>query len=216
MHPLVEYLISLNVPMSTVHLLLLLPVVVTLVAAIRQVVGIKGFGIYTPAIITYAFLAFGEKGLKYGIALFLTVIVVGFLGRYMLRPFRLLYLPRVAITLTLIMLGVLVVLAVGGSMQRTGLAAADIFPLLIIITLGEKFIAAQIENGEREAIILTLETLLISIVGYFFLSSEWVRSFTLSYPWWVFFTLPINIFLGRFAGLRVTEYIRFRNLIREL
>ncbi len=213
-HPLVQFFVHSGVPVETVYLLLMLPVIATLVAFSRQVIGVKAFGIYTPSIITFAFLAFGEKGLKYGVAIFLTVLGVGILSRYLLRYFRLLYLPRVAITLSIISFAILGILALGATLKRTGLAAVDIFPLLIMITLTEKFVATQIEQGSKTALILAFETLVISIIGYFIVSQAWLRDFFLHYPWAVLVTLLINIGLGKWTGLRLIELIRFRQILK--
>jgi len=212
--PIVAFFISQGIPVETIKLILMLPIIATFIAFLRQVVGVKAFGIYTPLLITFAFLA--TNGLKYGIAIFVTVIVVGMLMRFALRPFRLLYLPRVAIMLSVVALAILLMLTLGGSVKRTGLAAVSIFPILIMITLVEKFVAVQIEKGNRTAVILTLETLAISIVGYFIASWPWLINFILDYPWMILLTLPVNILLGKWTGLRITEYLRFKNIINEL
>ena len=132
----IKFFIMHNVPFDTVILILMLPIIATLITFFRQVVGIKAFGIYTPLIITFAFLA---TGIKYGLAIFIAVVVSGMISRFILKPFRLLYLPRVAIMLTLVALVILSILLLGGSFKRTGLASVSIFPILIIITLVEKF-----------------------------------------------------------------------------
>lgn len=72
-----------GVPLDTLVLVLILPIIVTLIAFFRQVIGIKAFGIYTPAIITFAFLATNQ--IKYGITIFITVIVVGTATRFILK-----------------------------------------------------------------------------------------------------------------------------------
>ncbi len=216
LHPIITFFINEGVPLETVALLLLLPVVATLVAFFRQVIGIKAFGIYTPSIVTFAFLAFDPNGLKYGIAVFIAVIAVGTLARYLLKPFRLLYLPRVAITLSIISLVILGILVSGGYFQRTGLAAISIFPLLIMITLAEKFVATQIEKGNRVALILAAETLVISLAGYAVIRAESIREFLLAYPWAILLVFPINIVLGKWSGLRLSEYWRFRRIFKYL
>lgn len=215
-HSLINFFVEQGVPVQTVTLLLMLPVVATLVAIFRQVVGIKAFGIYTPSIITFALLAFDPNGVKYGIAIFVSVIVVGLVTRLILKQFRLLYLPRVAIMLSIISLSILMVLVVGGMYQRTGLAAVSIFPLLIMITLAEKFIATQIEKGSQAAFILALETLIISVIGYFLVSWEALTALILAHPWIILFTFVINFSLGKWTGLRITEYFRFRKIARYL
>lgn len=202
-----------NVPSEMVILILMLPVIATLITFFRQIVGIKAFGIYTPLIITFAFMAIG---IKYGIAIFIAVIFIGMLSRFVLKPFRLLYLPRVAIMLTIVALVILGILLLGGSFKKTSFSMASVFPILIIITLVEKFITVQIEKGNKVAIALATETLVISIVGFFVVSSSALRMFLASYPWIVLFTLPINILLGKWTGLRLSEYIRFRHVIKRM
>jgi hypothetical protein len=211
--PIVEYFVTSGVPLETVVLLLMFPIIATFIAFLRQIIGIKAFGIYTPAIITFAFLV---TGLKYGLAVFISVIAVGILSRYLLKKFRLLYLPRVAITLTIVTFAILLILVVGGSFQRTGLAAVSIFPLLIMITLVEKFVAAQIEKGNRAAFLLAGETLIISLVGFFLAKWNFLTHIIIAYPWLILLTLPINALLGRWTGLRLSEYFRFREVLKKL
>ncbi|OIP59106.1 MAG: hypothetical protein COZ29_01695 [Candidatus Moranbacteria bacterium CG_4_10_14_3_um_filter_45_9] len=215
-HPLIAFFTEQGVPVQTVLLLLMLPVVATLVAFFRQVIGIKAFGIYTPSLITFALLAFDPNGLKYGIAIFVSVILVGMVTRFILKRFRLLYLPRVAITLSIVSLAILLILVIGGMYQRTGLASVSIFPLLIMITLAEKFVATQIEKGSRAAFILATETLVISVIGYFLVSWQTLTVLILEYPWVILSTFVINFSLGKWTGLRITEYFRFRKVTRHL
>lgn len=212
--PLINYFIQQGVPLDTVILLLMLPIVVTLIAFFRQVIGIKAFGIYTPAIVTFAFLAVPQ--LRYGVLIFIVVILVGMLLRFALKGLRILYLPRVAITLSIIAFSILILLAVGGTMHRTGLAAVSIFPILIMITIVEKFVAAQIEKGNKAAIILAVETLVISLVGYYLASWPLLIKGIVSFPWLILITIPINIYLGKWDGLRLNEYIRFRDILKNL
>jgi hypothetical protein len=211
--PLVTFFVREGVPFETVILILMLPIIATLIAFLRQVVGIKAFGIYTPLIITFAFLA--TNGLRYGIFIFVAVILSGMAMRFVLKPFRLLYLPRVAIMISSVAIIILIALTVGGNLRRTGLAAVSIFPILIMITLVEKFIAVQIEKGDKMAFKLALETLIISVLGYYLASWELLIRWLASYPWLVLLTLPINIFLGKWTGLRFSEYLRFREIIKK-
>jgi hypothetical protein len=212
--PVIRYFIDQGVPLDTVKYLLILPIIVTLIAFFRQVIGIKAFGIYTPAIVTFAFLAVPQ--LRYGVIVFVAVILIGMLMRILLKSLRILYLPRVAITLSMIAFSILLLLSLGGSMHRTGLASVSIFPILIMITIVEKFVATQIEKGNRTAIVLAVETLVISLIGYYLASWSLVVRGILTYPWLILFTIPINIILGKWDGLRLTEYVRFREIFKNL
>jgi len=212
--PIVGFFAGQGVPLETILLLLMLPIIATFIAFLRQVVGIKAFGIYTPLIVTFSFLA--TNGVKYGATIFLSVVIIGMLMRFALKPFRLLYLPRVAIMLTVVTIVILGILVLGGNARRTGLAHVSIFPILIMITIVEKFVAVQIEKGDKMAIRLALETLVISILGYYLASSKIILEFIASYPWTILFTIPINILLGKWTGLRLTEYFRFKEVIKKI
>ncbi|TSC93624.1 MAG: hypothetical protein CEN91_185, partial [Candidatus Berkelbacteria bacterium Licking1014_85] len=185
---------------------------VTLIAIFRQVIGIKAFGIYTPLIVTLAFLASGK--LIYGIILFAIAIILGMLLRVLLRPLRMLYLPRLAIMITLISLIVFGLLVLGNWIGLPALSNLSVLPIIIMIALMEKFIAVSIEKGNRTAIILSLETVIISVICYYVIIWQWLINILILYPYLVLFTLPINFLLGKWTGLRISEYLRFRKLIK--
>lgn len=212
--PLIQFFITHGVPIQTVVLLLMLPVIVTLIAFFRQVIGIKAYGIYTPAIVTFAFLAAPE--IRYGVAIFVAVLLIGMLMRFALKELRLLYLPRVAIMLSIIAFAILVLLGFGGMQHRTGLASVSIFPILIMITIVEKFVATQIEKGDRTAILLAVETLVISLVGYYVGRWDLLTYTIVMHPWVVVLTIPVNIILGKWDGLRISEYFRFKEVLKNL
>ena len=214
MHFLIQYMTTNGVPKETIVLLLMLPVIATIIAFARQVIGIRGFGIYTPLIISFAFLA---TGLKYGLAFFAVILTTGTLARFIVKRFRLLYLPRIAIVLIAVAIATLVVFLEGAYSGRIGIINTSIFAILIMITLVEKFIAAQIERGAEKAVILTIETLLLSMICYWVISWLWLQNIILSFPLLVVLgSIIINIILGKWTGLRFSEYFRFKEVIKRI
>lgn len=121
-----------------------------------------------------------------------------------------------AIVLTVISLAILALLAVGGYFQKTGLASTSILPILILITLIEKFISTQVEKGFRTAAILSVETLIISIAGYYFIIWDSFRNLVLEHPEYILLLFAVNIFLGKWTGLRLREYFRFREVTKNI
>lgn len=205
----INYLINKGVAIDNIFLLLMLPVIATLIAFLRQILGIKTFGIYTPTIISLSFIA---TGLKYGLSIFIIILLVATALRFLLRRFKLLYLPRMAIVLCILALVLLFMFVSGAYFDKTGMIGLSIFPVLVLLILVEKFVAVQIEKGGVTAILLSVETILVSVVCYWIVNWEWFKTLILSYPELVLLTLVINVFLGRWAGLRLSEYFRFRRL----
>lgn len=110
MQILFEYLLSNNVPRETIDIILMFPVLVGFIVAARHIIGIKGFGIYTPLIIT---LAFSEIGFKYGAIIFILSLLIASLTRIALKSFRMLYLPKMALILSITTLSMFALLFEG-------------------------------------------------------------------------------------------------------
>lgn len=209
----INYLINQGVSQDTLFLLLVLPIVATLIAFARQVVGVQAFGIYVPSIITLAFVI---TQLKYGLLIFLVLLATATLARIGMRYLRLLYLPRMAIVLTIVALAIFIMFAVAAYFKQSGFLSISIFPILVMVILTEKFVEAQIEQGNKAAVILTIETLALAVISYLIITWDTVATLILAYPEIIIgLTIIINIILGRFSGLRVLEYFRFRKLLKQ-
>jgi len=213
MPDLVQLALQQGVPEETIIYILMYPIILTVIAAARQIIGIKAFGIYTPSIIAVAFLA---TTLKYGLAIFFVVLAVALGTRFVLKSSKLLYMSRTAIMLSVVALSVLAFLVIGGSFQRTGLASVSIFPLLIMITIVEKFVVVQIENGFKTAMFLAFETIFLASICYFLVKWEAFQNLILNYPGIVIIIVIFNIALGKWTGLRLNEYFRFRDVINNV
>ncbi|NQU99631.1 MAG: PKD domain-containing protein [Parcubacteria group bacterium] len=208
----INYLINRGVSTDNIILMLMLPIIATIIAFTRQFLGIKTFGIYTPTIITLSFIA---TGLKYGLTIFLVILTVATLIRLLFRKFRLLYLPRMAMMLTIVAFTILAMFVIGAATNRTGIIGLSILPILVLIILVEKFIAIQMEKGPRTAIMLSLETILVSVACYYVVSWNVLTTFILAYPEALLLTFVINILMGKWVGLRISEYIRFRAIKKD-
>ncbi len=208
-----NYMINKGVPVNSLYLILMLPVMATIIAAGRQLVGIKAFGIFAPTVIALTFLA---TGLKYGITIFAAIVVLGTLGRLIARKFRILYLPRMALVLSLLALAIFGMFLVGAFFDKSGFITISIFPILIMTVLTEHFVSVQIEQGYKTAIKLTLETLVLSVIGYFIGDWTFFKTLILAYPELILLTLVFNYMMGKFTGLRLMEYVRFRQVFKQM
>ena len=202
----IEKAIGAGVPANTIVLLLLLPIVAFVIAFSRNVVGIRGFGIFLPAALAVAFVATGPVA---GIGLFLVIVIVSTVVRLTLRKFKLKlqYLPRMALILWAAVLGVL------GSLFLVPLDVS-IFAVLILILLTEDFTRVQIGKSVKTALSLTLETLILALISYFFLTLELLQNFVLANPEISLLAVGIlDFLLARYSGLRLMEIYRFRKLV---
>jgi hypothetical protein len=205
--------VSAGVSANTIVLLLLLPFIAMIIAAARHLIGLRGFGIFLPAALSVTFIAIGPI---IGIILFLVIIVASSLFRFVTRRLavKFQYLPRMAFLLLFVVLGVLGVLFLTPVVRQPDLANISIFPVLILVLLAEDFTRVQLGKSVKTAINLTTETLILALVSYLFLTLKPLQAYALLNPE-IFLTIVaiLDFAMGKYVGLRLMEYIRFRKLM---
>lgn len=204
-----------GVPANTIVLLLLLPIVAFVIAFTRNIVGIRGFGIFLPAALSVVFVATGPV---VGIGLFLVIVIVSTATRLILRKLKvkLQYLPRMAFILWAVVLGVLGVLFLTPVLKFTDLANVSIFAVLFLVLLAEDFTRVQLGKSVKTALNLTFETLILSLISFLFLTFQPLQRFVLLNPEISLLVVAgLDLLLGKYTGLRVMEFYRFRKLIKS-
>lgn len=209
---LVNAMLTKGVPSQTVILLLVLPVIATILAFLKQVIGITTFGLYTPSIIALSFLALGWQ---IGVFFLLFIIVTGYATRAIMRRWRLLYIPKVAIILTVVSITLLFLMGVSSIFDIT-FSRETVFILLIMSTLAESFLNMKTEQGLKSAVWGVLETVAAALLCVFIVQWGVFQSMILAYPELILLTILINAVLGRWTGLRLVEYFRFREVFKHL
>ena len=204
-----------GVPANTIVLLLLLPIMATIIAGTRQIIGIRGFGIFLPAALSVTFVAIGPI---LGITLFIVIVLISTLVRLITRKLKvkMQYLPRMALILWFVSFGILGILFASPIIKYAPLANVSIFPVLVLTLLVEDFTRIQLGKSVKTAFRLTFQTLVLSLVAYVFLTLRQFQHLVLLNPEIALVsTFIVNILLGKFIGLRALEYLRFRKLINS-
>jgi len=202
-----------GVPPNVIVLVLLFPLVSSFIAASRHIIGLRGFGIYIPAVLSIALVS---TGIIEGIIMFLAIVLVALPAKKILIKFKLPYLPRTAILLWFVSLAILGILLIAPLINVVALMTLNIFSIMILVLLAENFLDAQAKTKPMDAIALTLETLGLALLSSFLLQWEDLQKFALLQPeLLIIFTLAINFIVGKFVGLRFAEYFRFRSLMEE-
>jgi len=208
--------VKFGVPIDTIVLLLLLPLVASVIAGARHLVGVQGFGILLPAALALVFVAVGPV---VGIGLFLVIVGVATGVRMLLRKLKisLQYLPRMALILWAVVLGIFAIFLIIPLFTRPpDISDISIFPLIILVLLAEDFTRVQIGKSVRVAVSLTSETVILALVSFIILTLRSVQEFALFNPELLLISVAVfDFFLGKYAGLRLLELWRFRKLIKN-
>lgn len=206
-------LYRLPLPLQTMFTTIMLIPVGTLVLAIaRNIIGIPTFGIFTPIILT---LFFKETSFGFGLLFFTVIVLVGIVERYVLDKFYLLAVPRLSILLTLV-----IMLMISYSLFSTDIAFISqkhlaFFPIVIVTTIIERLSIMITEEGPLNTFKTLLGTLVIAILGYSLYSIHALEMFMFTNPELLFTIIGLLILIGKYKGYRLSEFLRFRDLVRQ-
>ncbi|MFH0942984.1 MAG: 7TM domain-containing protein [Candidatus Beckwithbacteria bacterium] len=201
-----------GVSANTIVLVLLFPLVAGMIAAARHLLGLTGFGIFVPAMLSVAFVAIGIKA---GLVMLVVIFMGAALARKTTEKLKLQYLPRMALMMWLVSVVVLGVLLGAVNVNLGGLSAVSIFPILILMLLTENFIEVQTGKSRHEAVQVMLQTMAMAVVGALILRNSWVQKLALLNPeLFLLIVAALDIYVGKYVGLRVMEMWKFRKLIK--
>ena len=206
-------LYRLPLPLQTMFTTILLIPLGTLVLSIaRNIIGIPTFGIFTPILLT---LFFKETSFGFGFLFFFVVVLIGIGERYVLDKFYLLAVPRLSIILTLV-----IMLMIGYSLFSSDIAFISqkhlaFFPIVIVTSNIERLSIMLTEEGLVNTLKTLFGTLVIAILGYLLYSIHALEMFMFTNPELLFTIIGLLILIGKYKGYRLSEFLRFRDLVRQ-
>ena len=209
---LLSYFVTNGISQSVLYILLSVPFLALIISFARQFIGISTFGVFAPLMLALSFLVLGWQ---FGLVVFLVVLLVSNLIRMIFNRVELLYIPKVSLLLSTLALSFLPVLGIAVYFGTSLDLSLAIFPMMVMSTISEKFLSAQSAEGIQNALIATAETVIVSLLAYSFVEWDFIRDMVLATPEYVILPILANVWLGRFTGLRVSEYFKFRSLLKD-
>ena len=205
----VQNAIKNGVPANTIILILLLPLLATLIAFIKQIIGLPTMGIMVPIALAITLLA---TDILPGMILLAAILIGSFLSRSILKKIRIMYTPKMALSILVVAMFVFASLYLATINGILVIKQLSIFPVLLLIILSERIVSLQLSRRLIDTVVVTLITLSLGILGYYLLSNKQLQQWVLLYPEAILLLIPVNIAIGRYFGLRLTEYLRFKQL----
>lgn len=199
-----------GISQNLLKILLLLPLGALVTVVFRNVIGVETFGTFLPALIA---AAARETGLLWGIVGFLGIISVTALVRKVLDWLQLLHSPKMAIMLTTVVIVMMVITVGGVQLGLFELAHMTLFPIAILAITAERVALMEIEQGGVKVAKITLMTLIVIAACYAVMDSLFMQSLILAFPELLLVVVALNLWLGKWIGIRVLEFVRFRRLI---
>ncbi|MCB0358575.1 MAG: UUP1 family membrane protein [Bdellovibrionales bacterium] len=194
---------------AVLRVLMIIPFAALLVVFLRCFVGFQTFGTFMPILIA---LAFRETHLVNGVLLFSTIVACALLARRYFARLQLLLVPRLAATLTVVIIIIVGISVVTHAYDiERGLSVA-LFPMVILTMVVERMSLLWEEVGAIAAVKQGVASLLVAALAYSVFVSPEIQYLAFVFPESLLVILALCILTGRYTGYRLSELRRFRAL----
>lgn len=199
-----EYHISLDL----IAIILMIPIGATVVSFSRNIIGLRPYGTFMPALVG---AAFRDTGLLMGAGFFLVIVLVSAGANWGTRSMRLLHIPRLVIVINVVVICILL-LPIGWLKLGLNANAAGVsfFPIAILSLTGERFMQTVLEDGFKDAFNRMLITFAIGGVCYAAYNFELLKTLVVAFPELLLVNIAANFVIGSWTGMRLLEWRRFR------
>jgi hypothetical protein len=213
------------VPQTTLIMILMLPVIATILGISRHVIGFKSLGLYAPIVLTYAYFEIGLSsgqtkwasqfwyGVKVGLLLTFIVFITSYLAHTATKLVRLHYFPKIALVLTAVATSVYIMIILADQTDKNTFLTTGFLPIILIATVSEQFVGILAQKNLKTAASLALTTMLVSILTFSLVIYKGFQDLVIDHPYILLITVVLNIIVGKFTGLRIMEYFRFKDIL---
>ncbi len=201
---------SIGISQNLLKIILMIPLGALVVVIFRNVIGFETFGTFLPALIA---TAARETGLWWGLAGFFFIILISALLRKFLDYLQLLHSPKMAVMLTVVVILMMLMTIFAVQSSMFDLAHISLFPIAILAITAERFAIIQEEQGFLKALRISFFTAVVIMAAYAVMSSHFMNSLIIAFPELLLFLIVLNLWLGKWVGMRLSEFVRFRKLI---
>jgi len=205
----VSRFIALNHQISGVFLLF--PLAALIVTFCRNVIGLRTFGVFLPMLVAAGCV---YTGFLPGMLGFVTILGIGAAVHRYFRGMRVLVVPRIAAVITVLTVLILTggVLVAESASHRFALLA--LFPVVILSFAAERLQEMAEHSRPGELIRAIAWTVFVTLLCYLAFSSVLLRGVFFQFPELLLAVLAAQLAVGRWTGIRASEFHRFLRLFR--
>jgi hypothetical protein len=200
----------LKLPFALLRTILMLPVGALVVVLFRNVIGMPTFGTFLPALLA---ASAGQTGAIYAVVAVLLVVAAVAATRWGLQRLELLHSPTLATLLAAVVFALLITTMLAERFGIDPLTRVSLFPIAVLAICSERFYLSLAEHGGLPAGKELAGTLVVMLACYVVMHSLALQILVVGFPEVLFLVVAANVYLGRWVGMRVSEYQRFRSLL---
>ncbi len=177
----------------------------------RNVIGVQTMGTFTPMLLSMALI---KTGFGPGMLCFGLIVAMGLIIRFMMSRFNLLLVPRISAVVIFVILMMQGLTILGYKMDFNIAQSAVFFPIIIMAWIIERASITWEEDGPLNAGKEIFFSVMVAIIVYFVISSEYIRHIMFAFNELNLVILLVVMLLGTYTGYRLLELKRFHPLAK--
>lgn len=198
--------------LDAMSIIFYLMIAVTIIAILRNVVGLIAFGVFGPAIISLGLTRIGD--IYWGLAAFFALIGIGIAVRFILEPLKLQMGHRMAIVVISIAAVMGFFVFAGLNTGNNPLTYVEFLPVLISAWIAERFVRDHYESNWKASFKHLGFTLIAVLATFFLLNETSLMNYFIRTPEMWIVPVAINIIIGARIRVRISEFFRFRSIAK--
>ena len=188
------------------------PIAILFVVLLRNVVGVRTMGTFTPMLIAMSFV---QTGIGAGLVCFSMIVALGLLIRFVMSKLNLLLVPRISAVVIFVILIITGMTFLGYNLNIKIAQASVYFPIIITAWVIERASITWEEDGAANALRELFNSLIVGIIVYFVIANDYVRHIMFVFNELNLVILFAVMLLGTYTGYRLTELKRFAPLVEK-
>ncbi len=204
-----------NLPIAqqnTLKWLSIFPLAILIIVLMRNVVGVQTMGTFTPMLLSMALI---KTGFWPGMLCFGLIVGMGLVIRFLMSRFNLLLVPRISAVVIFVILMMQGLTILGYKMDLNIAQSAVFFPIIIMAWIIERASITWEEDGPINAGKEIFNSVLVAIIVYFVINSEYIRHIMFAFNELNLVILLLVMLLGTYTGYRLLELKRFNPLAKD-
>lgn len=214
---------EINIDKYSLTMIVTLSIIATILSFLKYIIGLKRVKFFTPIMFVIALFDLSIinnsleplTGLKYGLPILFMAVVGVLIGYLVMEKTVMHFVAKLSLIFSLSILFVPAVYYIATWQGSTGFLATNIVSILLLVMVINFFTVSLIRRGLFSGLKTIAENIIVSLALFYILTLSAVSEFIYRHPEIVFVMIILNIFIGKYTGLRLFELIRFSRLLTE-
>lgn len=198
---------------QSIYLIILIPFLLVWISIFKHFIWLSTIWIIIPISLTIMFF---KVWAYISILMILIILFINLIVSKIINKYTLLYTPKVSFLAIINIITIIITINILDNYSAISTSISDIIFIILFLIISERLISIIVSKEFREYKSNFLNTILFSIISFLFFNINIIKVFLLAYPEVIILLIPFSFLLWRFTWLRITEYFRFKEVIKNI